>query len=353
MAISVFVPRRLSVGFQGRKDTYSGKLAYVTYTDEKGVLRKEGSWTGWRDAAIAVLEADNTPISGFVINKKIGGYRSGWDARASYVRVFDPRGFEFEMSIPNLVYVLENTNSIKGKGLEGDFVYGWAGTDLLLIPTGAPDYPEMIAARDAIFDGATLKPKELVLGGTYRNRKGVTVVFMGRFEGFEPSYYSHEAARKRGKIFFFYEPEGKEFITVASLGSTIVACLDETPIGNYAKLFEKLESDPRFSPPDETQSRFVPFTLAEFEKTLHQNDWGNVSFCHDGKVYFCSRRWDPRGRREEAPQYEVVKNDDRLSGYGRNGSAPAFDSPAQAFAAYAPQHKDQYLTNGKFYRREI
>lgn len=41
MKSNIFVPKRINVGFQERSSTYTGKLAYVIYYDEKGTLRKE------------------------------------------------------------------------------------------------------------------------------------------------------------------------------------------------------------------------------------------------------------------------------------------------------------------------
>jgi hypothetical protein len=38
-------------------------------------------------------------------------------------------GFEFEISIPNLLYILQECTSTKGKGLDGEFVYAWDGKD--------------------------------------------------------------------------------------------------------------------------------------------------------------------------------------------------------------------------------
>lgn len=35
MNTNIFVPTKINVGFQERKDTYTGKLAYVIYFDEK------------------------------------------------------------------------------------------------------------------------------------------------------------------------------------------------------------------------------------------------------------------------------------------------------------------------------
>lgn len=44
MSNNIFLPKKISVGYNERSDTYTGKLAYIIYTDEKGVLRKETSW---------------------------------------------------------------------------------------------------------------------------------------------------------------------------------------------------------------------------------------------------------------------------------------------------------------------
>jgi hypothetical protein len=38
------------------RGTYTGKLAYVIYFDNKGVLRKKKSWEGWRDKKIAAKD---------------------------------------------------------------------------------------------------------------------------------------------------------------------------------------------------------------------------------------------------------------------------------------------------------
>lgn len=143
MNSSIFVPKTINVGYQNRSGTYTGKLAYVIYYDEKGKLRKEASWNSWRDDKIPNDEFDNVPTEGFVLNKKAGDYSTGWDHRHAYCRVYDPRGFEFEITIENLLYILENANCIKGKGLEGEFIYGWDGKDLVLMPVESPDYKQI------------------------------------------------------------------------------------------------------------------------------------------------------------------------------------------------------------------
>ena len=94
MNSKLYVPKKLNVGYQERSDTYTGKLAYVVYTDDKGVLRKENSWKNWCNKFIGEIE--NKPTSGFVLNKGVGGarYSYGWNARNEYIRIYDPRGRE-------------------------------------------------------------------------------------------------------------------------------------------------------------------------------------------------------------------------------------------------------------------
>ena len=64
MRNSIFIPKTINVGYQDRLGTYTGKLAYVIYYDEKGKLRKETSWNGWRDKNIPNNEYDNIPQVG-------------------------------------------------------------------------------------------------------------------------------------------------------------------------------------------------------------------------------------------------------------------------------------------------
>ena len=53
------IPEKIKVGYQERTGTYTGKLAYVIYYDEKGKLRKETSWQNWRHTKIDADDFDN------------------------------------------------------------------------------------------------------------------------------------------------------------------------------------------------------------------------------------------------------------------------------------------------------
>ena len=174
------IPKKIHVGYQNRSGTYTGKLAYVIYTDEKGKVRKERSWNQWRDNKIEPDDIDNEPTSGFVLNKGVGGQREswGWNARNEYIRVYDPRGFEFEISVANLLFILTNCSAIKGKGLEGEFVYSWDGTELILLPTNCFEYKA--SSEFTELQTKKVTKKDMKEGRVYQHKNTHEMIYLGR-----------------------------------------------------------------------------------------------------------------------------------------------------------------------------
>lgn len=271
MKSNLFIPKKIKIGFQNRNSTYTGKLAYITYIDEKGVLRKECSWDGWRDKDIEPVEADNIPIDGFVLNKKVGGYSTGWNHRQTYTRVYDSRGWEFEITVENLLYILENATSTKGKGLEGNFVYGWNGKDLILIPCDSPDYKELEELNNLRYSCKKFESKDLIIGATYKDNNNHNLVYMGRF-------YEANKDGTESKSYFFYnlDSEYRKITTIKTLNKSIIAIVDEKCIENYADLFEELRNSSYYSEREPKKDEYKYYTKEEF---LERNkDWGQHFF---------------------------------------------------------------------------
>lgn len=334
MSESMFIPKKIRVGFQNRSDTYTNNLAYVIYYDEKGKIRKEQSWNSWRDHKIEPLDFDNTPTSGFVLNKKVGGYKSDWNFRNAYVRVYDPRNFEFEITVPNLLFILENSNSIKGKGLEGEFVYGWSGSELLLVPTSSPDYVALSRINDLRHSKDKVNVAELVLGATYRHKSNFTAIYMGRFDKFEHGGWNkNEIGTNLGKYYFFYDPEIKDFKTYKSLGDAFIEVVESTCHSEYSKFFDKLEKSTIYSPIDESKTEYVEYTLAEFLK-IFRKDYKNF-YTAMGTKY------------KEVYSYNYGHGDFQCRvGGGRDKS---FKTLEDVFNEFKPCYRKQYLTNSKFF----
>lgn len=189
---SFFIPKKLVVGFNNRTDTYTGKIGYVIYYDAMNKLRKKTSWNSWRDQKIDPLYIDNEPIEGFVLNKRVGGER--WSQRITFVRIFDPRGFEVEISIDNLLYILNWCNTEK-KEIKGKLVYSYYGTELVLLPVNSTDYIESKEMSEKMFTKNSFKEKDLVPGTLYKCKSNTTnnVVYIGKVKvstGFDKKYVS-------------------------------------------------------------------------------------------------------------------------------------------------------------------
>lgn len=351
MKSSIFIPKIINVGYQNRSDTYTGKLAYVIYYDEKGKLRKEASWNSWRDKSIPNEEFENVPISGFVLNKKVGDYSSGWDHRQAYCRVYDPRNFEFEITIENLLYILENANSIKGKGLEGEFIYGWDGKDLVLMPIESPDYKQISEYNRAIHNNETIKAKDLIIGATYLTKDNEEFVYMGKFDKYQNCYWKNGhsfktrkkmekwceennitktqhtqhyhyrkiyeeddyAPARIGKQHCFYY-KGKNyndelvdcFKWTASINKLLINLLNEKCCENYADLFYLLEGTNYYSPIDKSKEKYFPMSFDDFydEATSKYSD---NSILYRNMIFMAYERGELK-KYEMRTSYEKEKN---------------------------------------------
>lgn len=396
MKSNIFIPKTINVGYQNRTGTYTGKLAYVIYYDEKGKLRKEASWNSWRDEKINNNEFDNEPTSGFVLNKKVGDYSNGWDHRQAYCRVYDPRNFEFEITIENLLFILENTSAIKGKGLEGEFVYGWDGKDLVLIPTESPDYKSIKEYNDIMHNNETIKAKDLVIGATYLTKDNQERVYVGKFDYYSSGYKWMEKGEYKtsksskdipteqvrygrrnidytriynypyGKYFWFAEKSGDgwSFQKYKSISGKFISCIEDKCTPFYSEIFEIMECDSNYSPYDETQDVLCEFSLDEFKKI------GMKYFSKKAPYYSSIKFISSFTGRNETYMIESISNEDnyilkqyvkrgenRYSygysvGFERTNIIEESTTLEKIHQIMKPQYKQCYLANGKRYERK-
>lgn len=193
---TLYIPKTITVGFQKRSDTFTGKLGYVIYTDHTGKLRKEGSWNGWRDHKIEPVTVDNVPTPNFTLNKGVQRSREWFGTGRSMVRVWDPRDFEFEISVDNLLNVLMHADVSK-RDITESCVYAWQGTNLILLPTNSLEYQESIKHTEK--QGKKFSARDLVPGYTYSLKESHDgrVVYLGRFERFTVDSITEDGERSR------------------------------------------------------------------------------------------------------------------------------------------------------------
>ena len=395
MKSNIFIPKRINVGYQNRSGTYTGKLAYIIYYDEKGVLRKERSWNGWRDEDIPNDEFDNEPTEGFVLNKKAGDYSTGWDHRQAYCRVYDPRGFEFEITIENLLYILANVNCYKGKGLEGEFVYGWDGTSLILIPVESPDYKQIAEFNKIVHNNECIRTKDLILGATYLTKDDEQWIYMGRFEtygeGYEwkengeihksknykdipqklvryyncPIEYNYIYNFPYGKMHWFaiVNKDGYRYEKVKSVPKNkLIACVDDKCTEKYSEIYDRMESSPNFFPIDDNKDEMLDITYDQFLK-LGYHKYDGISYYsfkfisnYDGKYksYLADICWGENIGKYDIKVYSKEIDDLYCSGYKVGYNKKIFEhvSLKDIYDIIKPKCIQKYLSNGRKYKKE-
>jgi len=242
------IPERLKVGFQKRDDTYTGKLAYVI----SGGRKKDPiSWDGWRNKKIAPQEFDNVPIEGFVLNRDVGGTQRSydWNARRERVRVYDPRDFEFEITVENVLLILQECSSIKGKGLEGEFVLAWSGSHVVLLPVCSQEYKTAVEFIE--LGEKKVAKTDIIEGYAYLTKNKENVMYLGRHAWFDRvSSYNSRWDKKiigvKKHIFFkLDESNGKkcrnEDNYAIEHGFTKLAKkTSDAPLPQFAEEYEKL-----------------------------------------------------------------------------------------------------------------
>ena len=360
--MSLFIPKKIKVGYQDRDDTYTGKLAYVIYYDANGKLRKEASWKGWRKEELGSDEFDNSPTEGFVLNKKVGGYQYHYDMRQTYTRVYDPRGFEIEISIPNLLHILENTDCIKGKGLMGEFVYAWNGTELVLLSTSSPDYDELCKKTETLIKGDYFKGKELIPGKTYADIEGKMYTYLGKFPKYISSYYVRssfpyinkddnveEYISKGSPVFWFKQLDDKYIINMSSVTRKFYSCVDENVHPEFQTFLSELQCNPEYSPIDFDRYDIECYTFEDFEAYMGSSAYyKEVAYLDASKnVLVATFSKDFVETDKFRQRYNWWSGEEKSEFYHRCGTVK------ELFDYYRPIKVTTYLKNGNVYRKEF
>jgi len=270
MKNKLYIPSKIKVGYRNRGDTFTKKLAYVVCYDEKGKLRKELSWNSWRDDKIKPDDFANMPAEGFILNKSITRIPwSSFGSNRTMVRVYDPRGFEFEITAGNLLFILMHTDCNK-RELLGKFVHSWDGKDLVLLPEGCDEYKESIEFTKN--KAKKVSARDLVVGHTYADKQAEDeYVYIGRFdtatwfaktvidqndapkEGESAAAWQHhrmygqrkkftQLGRKFNKRHVFWKRKSKTFWFPSSVTKLSRVILDE-PADDLAELIDLFKND--------------------------------------------------------------------------------------------------------------
>lgn len=241
MNSKLFIPEKVKAGYQNRTDTFTKKLAYVIYYDEKGVLRKEKSWQGWRDDKIEPLDLENKPYSGFTLNK--GVLRDGyWGGGHNMVRIYDDRGIEFEITISNLMYILMG-NDCNKRVLSGEFVYAWNGTELVLLPTNTEEFKVSTTFTSLKTNKVSMKELQANVGCMFKTKDLEDLVYLGKIEYNEKKWTRDKDTRRseykktRDAKHIFYNVANKRYFYETS-ANKLAYLVDPIKVHDFEDLLE-------------------------------------------------------------------------------------------------------------------
>lgn len=188
----------------------------------------------------------NIPQKGFSINKNTyseADYKSYVDG----VTIFDPRGFEFSISIGNFLHLVRN-NVIDHGEIVAECILSWSvkGT-LVLLTTNSVGYKEALEytqKQHLKFDAEDLKK-----GLTYftKNSKD-PIVYLGRFKFNNPDKFTY-IEKEMGFSFnpskqlrhVFYNRKSNKFINIM-IGKNIAGILDNETCIDINEILEQFKN---------------------------------------------------------------------------------------------------------------
>lgn len=372
--MSLFIPTKIKVGYQKRNDTYTKKLAYVIYYDTRGKLRKETSWNSWRDASLPIDDYDNSPISGFKINRNVGETRSHWDVRRAYIRVLDPRGFEVEISLANFIHILEHCNCNE-KELSGEFVYAWDDTELVLLSSNSPDYKELKQKTETLLEDKYLRGTDLIVGHTYATIDGDEYVYLGKFPEWKYNVslysfpfkidaceYKYEEKDKVPKSyqtkpkFWFKELKYGSIFPMSSITRKFYSCTSKKVHPKLDEFKEKLSTMEEFAGVDFDALEYHMWSRDAFKEYVERvkSSWRGIVF---GTNYFAKSQpvemtFSRVASNAKLPEYKCSRIEflaDNETGYGW-GDCLDVDT---IYDTYKPYYIQSYLLNGKEFRKYL
>lgn len=111
--IKLYDVKDIIVGFNYREDTYSGKLGFISYSNNGKKLINEASFKRWTNKNIPIQSMNNVLVNGFVLSK--ANMHQLYQQTIGFVRVFHPEGFDFEIPLDNIYYLMQYTLIDRGQ----------------------------------------------------------------------------------------------------------------------------------------------------------------------------------------------------------------------------------------------
>ena len=288
MKSNLYIPKKIKVGYVNNEEAFTGKLGFVNYENEQGELKRLKSFNDWRDDSIPIQSFTNEPQDGFIFNKSIERY-GRFNGDTEYVRIYDPRGHEFEITVENALSLLIYSDVIK-REISQECVYSWSGQRLVLVPANSKHYKEALDFTNK--QSQSVDAKDLVVGYNYSLKKDESVLtYLGYLEVYNfveeqdfcaPETYGNVIVNK-SKKHYFYDLEYKNAKSVNI--KTISECVSNTVCES---LKEKLETMNEYKKIDRYNKNYN-FKNTRFKEINVSNELSNITRSHSSVFIYYKR----------------------------------------------------------------
>lgn len=319
MANYLNIPKEIIIGKKNNQ-------GFVTYK-QGSKIAKEISFKNWLGDGEQIYTS-NLPKKGFILQDCVGGHGGSWYSyeRRAWAIIKDPHGFNIEITFDNLVWIMKMVSHDHNTGFDGEFVYGWDGAQLMLVPTISADYKY----TTNIDNKEIYKLKDLTVGETYRFPDERNMIYLGYLpviklkDKYMYGYQTNtEYVTKKFHCFYCPYDSYKKFITLSSTKKKIIKD-DTKPVQTKEWIDKKIkEMNNYLWNNDEIED------ISNIDKIIPNNKKTHKKI--DQLIKWCSLSYS-----EQKDKYGYVKNnlsDSNFNGIG-NSSILVFDDTYSSVSKY-------------------
>jgi hypothetical protein len=169
---------KLYVGFQKRNTESGSPLGFLTPWGEdaasKGRMATVDKWAS--SSKLKSIVIDNVPVTGFRISDH--ARRGGWRGGSTVIQIEDPRGFELQITVDNMIQIMNNNICVNGE-IQIPCVWGRDGKENILLPINSEPYENAMENTERLKQ--TVSMRSVKIGNKIEMKDGRVGIYYGAY----------------------------------------------------------------------------------------------------------------------------------------------------------------------------
>ena len=262
----LYIPSEITVGFKKMKDSFTGKKGFITYKElgnKSDKLFNQSKFDSFIDNEKDNIKINNVPMNGFVINKKMT-HEHNYFGQYSTILVYHPDGFEFEISLSNLMTIMEYSD-INAQEIKQKCVLGWYKSYPVLMPISCPLYNEAQEQNAELLEIKDMS-KDLVIGRKYYSKTEKNLIYIGRENINKLQSYNEPQNMKtrQGHIFL---KDDRNFVSLAKCQAAYSSEI-HPDISFFQEMYKFQQEQVKLIP---NQVKHIKFKLSKSDSNIFLN----------------------------------------------------------------------------------